>query len=204
MLHGWGPQLSALLRSHPPLHPSPQILNSLEHSRSSYSNPYSCTHAKANTTLCNWLRIRAHGLLLNLWRLCIMLESVEIMQCWDIMPPFSLIVSLYYFPWLCRSESSTYFIPFSTPILYFILFLVFTQFSSVVHSLFPCFLPFSSIHPHPYTHTHNHHHQPSTPPLSTPLSYPPPPCLSSLGPLAVSPQVMFSWPDDACISLVSS
>lgn len=136
-------------------------------------------------TLYNWLRIRAHGVLLNLWRLCIMLESVEIMQRQDIMPPFSLIASVL-FPCLCYGEHPTHFILFFSLILYLILFSLSSQFPSVV--LHPLFLSL--------------HYSLSFAPLL--FTLPPPLHFSSLGPLAVSPQVMFSWPDDACISLVSS
>lgn len=144
---------------------------------------YTCKPTKW-CTLSNWLRIRAHGVLWNLWRLCIMLESVEIRQPRHIMPAF-LWLLLYYFP-VCALVTIpliSFFSPF--PRLCFIIFSLPSQFPSVVlHLLLLSFtLPFQSV-------------------FSTPL-----PLLAfspSLGPLAVSPQVMFSWPDDACISLVSS
>lgn len=74
-------------------------------------------------TFYNWPRIRAHGALSNLWRLCFMLESVRIMQRRDIMPPFSLIASVL-FPCMFYGDYPTHFILFflSFLILYLILF----------------------------------------------------------------------------------
>lgn len=110
-----GPQLSAPFRGHPP-----QI-----HSQIHTHVLYTC---KQHFVI--GFRIRAH-VLLNLWRLCIMLESVEIMQGWDIMPPFPLIASVL-FPCLCCGEYPTYFILFSSLILNLIFFSLSSQFPSVV------------------------------------------------------------------------
>lgn len=144
---------------------------------------YTCKPTKQHP-LCNWLRIRAHGVLLNLWRLCVMLESVEIMQRRDIMPPFSLIASVL-FPCLCYGDYPTHFIHLFLP-------------NIVPHSLFTflsipfcCSAPFA---PLPLLFPFSLASSLSSLPSASP----------SFGPLAVSPQVMFSWPDDACISLVSS
>lgn len=137
------------------------------------SNPCQCTQIKS-LLVCNWLRIRAHGVLLNLWRLCIMLKSFEIMQRWNFMHPFSLIASLYYFPaWTMANTLFT--IQFHPFILYLVYFLLFWQLLLVPLSLLQLFTLNISSHP----------------------------SLSFFEPLAVSPLVIFSWPDDACISLVS-
>lgn len=102
---------------------------------------YTCKPTKWHT-LCNWLRIRAHGVLLNLWRLCILLESVEIMQRWDIMPPFSVL-----FPCLCH-----FILFFPSLILNLIFFSLPSQFLVVVlHPLLlslyssPSFFPLQSL-----------------------------------------------------------
>lgn len=104
------------------------------HSSSSQSNPYPCTHANQpnGTHFVIGIRIRAHGVLLNLWRLCIMLESVEIMQRRDIMPPFSVYASVL-FPCLCHGEYPTHFILFfPSLILNLIFFSLPSQFVFVV------------------------------------------------------------------------
>lgn len=119
---------------------------------------YTCKPTKQHP-LCNWLRIRAHGVLLNLWRLCIMLESVEIMQRRDIMPPFSLIASVL-FPCLCYGDYPTHFIHLFL-ILYLILFSLSSQFPSVV--LHPLLLSlYCSLSVSPL-------HSPPSPPLPPPL-----------------------------------
>lgn len=139
--------------------------------------------------LCNWLRIRAHVVLLNLWRLCFCLNLWGFCRSRILCLHFLLlplcIISLRLLWW-----TSHLFYPLLS---FLVLYLVFfpalsSQFPSVVP--YPLFPPSTILFPSL---------------LRTPHPLPPPPfCFFSLGPLAVSPQVMFSWPDDACISLVSS
>lgn len=145
---------------------------------------YACKPTKCHL-LDNWPRIRAR---------CIV-EPVEIMHnagiCGDyvargyyasIFSDCLRIISLFSSMVAVKLISS--FSP--SPTLHFILFSLSTQFPSVV--LHPLLLSFSLS---------------SSPPPPLLPSFLPSPHFS-LGPLAVSPQVMFSWPDDACRSLVSS
>lgn len=105
------------------------------------------------------------------------------------MPPFSLIASLYYFP-----ASAMVNIPLILSVAFFPG--IVPRFFRALSSQFPSVVPYPLFPPSTILF-------PSL--LRTPHPLPPPPfCFFSLGPLAVSPQVMFSWPDDACISLVSS
>lgn len=110
------------------------------------------THAKQTALLCNWLRFRPH-VLSNLWRLCLMVKSVEIMQQDDIMPPFSLIAFFVLFP--PARERPTHFIPGFLPLMvHLVLFSLYSQFPSVVVHPRPfqlCyhFLLFTPLPPHP-------------------------------------------------------
>lgn len=107
---------------------------------------YTCKLTQQHT-MRNWLRIRAHGVLLNLRRLCFMLVSVEIMQHRDIMPPFSLIASVL-FPCLWYSDYPAHFIFFSYLILSLILFPCSYQFPSVgLHPLLLCLYYSLSVSP---------------------------------------------------------
>lgn len=67
-MHAKGPQLPAPFRGHPPQ------IHMKAHPSQIHTHVLQTYEATKWHTLCNWLRIRAHGVLLNLWRLCILRE----------------------------------------------------------------------------------------------------------------------------------